>query len=93
MQLFHEALRRPTTHQGPVFFAVASHVLETGILIITDDRRSQSSGLTTRTVADHGTQDYEQVHGPLRLGERQRPRPLRDGWRLPVPRGRGGRWR
>ena len=57
LELFRSAMRRSTSHQGPTFFIVAAHVIQKGILLITDDGRLRSQG-TVRHVHDYGSSDY-----------------------------------
>ena len=55
-QLFCEEVLRPTAEQGLDFFAAASAVLRTGILLISDVHRPGQH--TWHTLHDFGTQDY-----------------------------------
>ncbi len=56
LQLFRQGLAHAFSHQGPAFFFVAAHVINMGILLITDDNRIR--GHPDRLLQDFGTNDY-----------------------------------
>ena len=46
---------RPDAHFGHAFFSAASKVLQTGILLLSDDHRNMSGWGTMHTLHDFGT--------------------------------------